>query len=482
MAGVKGRAPRVIWAYDREHLLHPFIMLGVNTLVDAGWDVTVISSDKAETSRYRSYDAFSFAQRVRNYAYLVHERRKALEAQAVESVLIIKKSRKPLRWEIEKKIKPLKEEERKRLKREIAYHERRHAWLQAVRVVFKAYGNVRRLTWDTWKVYLRAFWRLLRVNGEVMIVSRPESAFWAASIAKLKGMRLVYFSFELFGEQLVKPSGLLKAFERFMLRHMADAVITQNSCRAEVLEKERGARVAPLLVHNYKPIHWDHRPGGKLRAKHALKPGTRVVLYEGMIVDGRWLEYVAQSVLHMPQDVVLVMMGQEKLKWRQVHAEEIRAALGTGRLILTGPVPHDELPDHVADADVGVIIYDDTVRNNLYCEPGKLSDYIAVGVPVVAPNFPTIGPVVRDFDIGRCFDGHSPEAIAATIMGVLERPKEAWSAALKRACSELTWETQAPNLLAAVAGGQASSTSATAAVRGAAVEDLGRPTTATSLQ
>ncbi len=161
-------------------------------------------------------------------------------------------------------------------------------------------------------------------------------------------------------------------------------------------------------------------------------------------------------MLHLPEDVVLVMMGQEKLKWRQVHAAEIKAALATGRLILAGPVPHDELLDYVADADVGVIIYDDSVRNNVFCEPGKLSDYISVGVPVVAPNFPTIGPVVQGRGLGLCFDGHSPEAIAATLKAVLAKPKPRWAAALRRACSELTWETQAPNLLAAVQGGRPS--------------------------
>ena len=184
-----------------------------------------------------------------------------------------------------------------------------------------------------------------------------------------------------------------------------------------------------------------------------------------MIVDGRWLEYVAQSVLWLPENVVLVMMGQEKLKWRQVHAAEIKDALATGRLILAPPVPHDELLDYVADADVGVIIYDDSVRNNVFCEPGKLTDYIAVGVPVVAPNFPTIGPVVQGYGLGLCFDGHSPESIAETLKAVLAKPKRSWAAALRRACSELTWETQAPNLLAAVEGGPP----AAAAIRGEAV-------------
>ncbi len=286
-----------------------------------------------------------------------------------------------------------------------------------------------------------------------MVASRPEAAILAWVVAKARGMRFVYYPFELYGEQISRPSWLLAALERLMLRHGVDAVITQNAYRAAVLRDERGARVEPVIVHNYKRfVPSRQRAGGRMRAALNIAPDRRIVLYEGMIVPSRWLEFLAQAVLHLPQDVVVVMMGQEKLKWRKLYRKQLKEPLATGRLIIAPPVPHDDLPDYVADADVGVIIYDDSVRNNLFCEPGKLSDYISVGVPVAAPNFPTIGQVVRDHGLGLCFDGHSPEAIAATLLKVMARPKADWRPALERAAAELTWESQAPNLLAAVAG------------------------------
>lgn len=441
---------RVIWAYDREHTLHPFIVLGLNTLVEAGWIATVVSADKAKDAPYRSYASFSFEKRVKNYMHLAFTVRNKLERDAVE----IKRARQRLERRLAedepgRRLRGLK---RLRFQAKAAGLFVVHESIQGWRGVLKWTANVRRLTIDTWDVYLRGFARLLKLDGEVMIASRPEAAIWACLVAKLKGMRFVYFPFELYGEQIVKPNPVVAFLERLMLKRCVDAVITQNEGRARIFVEERGSRVQPLIVHNYKPIRPEERPAGRLRAKHGLSPDKKIVLYEGVIVDGRWLEFVAQSVLFLPEDVVLVMMGQEKLKWRQVHAEEIKEALGAGRLILAGPVPHEELLDYVADADVGVIIYDDSVRNNVFCEPGKLSDYIAVGVPVVAPNFPTIGPVVQGYGLGLCFDGHSPQAIAATLKAVLDQPKSRWAPALKRACAELTWETQVPNLLAAVEG------------------------------
>ena len=464
------RARRVIWAYDREHTLHPFIVLGLKTLVEAGWSATVVSADKAaKGAPYQSFDDFSFETRVKNYMRVIFDVRGKLEQDAIQ----VKRARERLARRIaetgpDRVLTGLKRLRFQAKERALFLH---HESIQGWREVLKRAANLRRLTVDTWDVYLRGFSRLMRVEGDVMIASRPEAAVWACIAARLRGMRFVYFPFELYGEQITTPNPLVAWLERMMLRHCVDAVLTQNDCRAEVLVKERGSRVTPLLVHNYKPIHSEKRPPGRLRAKHNIPARKKIVLYEGVIVDGRWLEYVAQAVIHLPENVVMVMMGQEKMKWRQVHAPEIKDALATGRLILAPPVPHDELLDYVADADVGVIIYDDSVRNNVFCEPGKLSDYISVGVPVVAPNFPTIGPVVQGRGLGLCFDGHSPEAIAATLKSVLEKPKSRWAAALRRACSELTWETQAPNLLAAVEGGPPSPV----AIRDEAILGLGVP-------
>jgi glycosyltransferase involved in cell wall biosynthesis len=121
-------------------------------------------------------------------------------------------------------------------------------------------------------------------------------------------------------------------------------------------------------------------------------------------------------------------------------------------LIVTEEVAHESLLSYVADADVGIIIYDDSVLNNYLCEPGKLSDYVLAGVPVVAPRFPTIAPIVERFGIGACFENGSPQAIAAAISQVLSRPREFWRPGLDAARKKLIWSTQAPAFIAAVTG------------------------------
>jgi hypothetical protein len=93
------------------------------------------------------------------------------------------------------------------------------------------------------------------------------------------------------------------------------------------------------------------------------------------------------------------------------------------------------------------------VRNNVFCEPGKLSDYVNAGIPVVAPNFPTIEPVIKQFNIGSTFDKLEARTIAQSIDEVLRISKDKWKEPLSEAAEKLVWDTQLPNLLGAIEGG-----------------------------
>ncbi len=298
--------------------------------------------------------------------------------------------------------------------------------------------------------YPRVFFSVMRIRGDVVVGTHPSVAMPGCLAAKLMGRRFIYYPSELYGCQMLPPSRALAWLERKMLSLAADVVITQNAERAKEYRR-RGARVEPVIVHNYKESGTGVRPG-RLRAQLELDPGARIVLYEGMIGQGRWLDRLALASLLLPPSTVMVFMGQQTPWWKDHSPEFAGEALTRGRLRVCDYVEHDALRAYVSDADVGVIIYDDNSLNNILCEPGKLSDYVLAGVPVVAPNYPTIAPVVRSMNIGQCFDHGSPEAISAAIQAVLDRGREHYREALEQAGKMLCWQTQAPNLLEAVVG------------------------------
>lgn len=301
--------------------------------------------------------------------------------------------------------------------------------------------------------------RALRARPQTIIATLPHAALVGWIVARALRRRLVYYPFELFGEQSGPVPRLMCAVEKLLLRRGVDAVITQNDARARVYRDERSARVAPTVVHNYKARRTVTRRG-RLVEGLGLSASVDIVLYEGQLTGGRWLDRLIQAAEYLPSSARLVLMG-ERTPWWELHGGPLLANPRiAGQVLVASFVPHDQLLEYVADARVGIIIYDDAVRNNFYCEPGKLSDYVMAGVPVVCPDFPTVGPLVQRLGIGQSFAGSDPRAIAHAICQVLARPSEAWQPALTRASSILSWETQQAAFLQAVIGPEPAAVSA----------------------
>lgn len=299
--------------------------------------------------------------------------------------------------------------------------------------------------------FLQTIRLTLSARPHIIITTHPSNLIvgWLAS--NLLHARLVYYSFELYGEEYGETRWIWQQTERFVISHSIDALVTQNEERAKVFLEERGARVAPTIVHNYKSVCEMPSPG-KLRAHFNLPSDCPLVLYEGALIQGRWLENLVQSALYLQSGAKLVFLGGATSWWRK-HIRPILLDPKVGQKVKHAPaVPHSEILDYIVDADVGVIIYDDKVRNNYFCEPGKLSDYVLAGIPVVAPNFPTLASVIHRYDIGVVFTSPEPEKIAEAINQVLSEPKERWRSSLQRARQELIWETQESKFLLAVFG------------------------------
>jgi glycosyltransferase involved in cell wall biosynthesis len=299
--------------------------------------------------------------------------------------------------------------------------------------------------------FVRALRSTLSFRPHIVMATHPSNLVVAWLAASRLRARLVYYPFELYGEEYGDVRSLWKLAETLIMRSRIDALITQNEPRASIYLHERSSRVTPVVVHNYKPAR-TAPCGGQLREALGLPAGVKIVLYEGSLMEGRCLDRLVRSAAYLPPATRLVFMGKVRHWWVQNIEPLLAEEAIRQRVAVLPPVAHASVLDYIADADVGVIIYDDKVRNNYYCEPGKLSDYVFAGVPVVAPGFPTLSPVVHNYGIGCTFDRLEPVEIAQAIAAVLSTPKAAWAPALARAGAELTWESQAPDFLKAVLG------------------------------
>lgn len=294
--------------------------------------------------------------------------------------------------------------------------------------------------------------RAVFIRPDVVICTMPQALLTGWLIKKILSCRLVYYPFELYGEQAYPAPAVWRRIEKKLLASGdLDALITQNEGRARVYREDRGAVIDPVIIQNFKKYQ-DVQPSNRLRLTLNLPESARIIVYEGVFAPGRWLDRLIQSVRFLEEDILLILIGKKTPWWERNLAPLLEDLQIQQRVRFMPWVPSEQLTEYISGSDAGVIIYDDSVRNNYYCAPGKLSDYIISGVPVIAPNFPSIGPIIRKYGIGETFEVGSPEQIAGAIMSLLEKPRSAWKPSLNAAKKIFTWETQEKIFVDAVLG------------------------------
>lgn len=88
---------------------------------------------------------------------------------------------------------------------------------------------------------------------------------------------------------------------------------------------------------------------------------------------------------------------------------------------ITGLVPHNEVPGLIRSFDVAVAPYPD-LDHAFYFSPLKLFEYMACGVPVVAPRLGQIDEIVRHGECGLLYPAGDMRALAAACRQLLEDP------------------------------------------------------------
>lgn len=307
-------------------------------------------------------------------------------------------------------------------------------------------AKISRLT--GWPVLLvKALWN----SPDICVVDLPSTllAGWLCKIAF--HCRLVYHPYELFGEQASRPNWFLARIEQWLLGGQVDCLVTQNDMRANFYRISKGYQGEVVIVNNTKKAPLDHMRRHDLRQVLGVSTGMRLVIYEGALIPGRCLEELVEAFgLIERDDIGLILVGKLTMWAQEKLVPRMKNARIQGKVWHMNHVPHNEVVPLVRSSDAGIIIYDPQYLNNLYCAPGKLSDYLHAGVPVIVPNFPTLGELVRSRQIGVTFDGTNAKSISKAVLEVFSRPREKWAANIARALEDIRYENDLRAFLAAL--------------------------------
>lgn len=128
------------------------------------------------------------------------------------------------------------------------------------------------------------------------------------------------------------------------------------------------------------------------------------------------------------------------------------AARGVAGIRFTGALPHERMPGALAAGDVGVAPFDVSRHPPLqlafFWSPLKIFEYMATGLPVVAPSLPRLQQLVAHGSEGLLYDPPNPGALADTLAALRDPQlrRRLGEAARRRAEQEYSWSAHCTRL------------------------------------
>ena len=140
-----------------------------------------------------------------------------------------------------------------------------------------------------------------------------------------------------------------------------------------------------------------------------LIDGRPFVIYQGIFQNIEYISKVAHALNAREDMPLLVMMGSDRRnivpQIKNIYADTIF-------------IPHIQSPSHLeitSHAILGVVCYDHSSLNKLYCAPNKIFEYSKFGIPMLANDVPGLVQTVGAYEAGVCVDFDSQNEVAEGI-------------------------------------------------------------------
>lgn len=240
----------------------------------------------------------------------------------------------------------------------------------------------------------------------------------AALIARLRGVPLIYDSHEdyagIIEGDLGSAAGMLFGWLERRLAPRANLIVAVNHTLGQRL-----ARYGPpvRVVMNCPDLEmW----GTGVQDPERHSGDVPVAIYVGSLTHARGLPEFIRSQRYLRGRCTYRIVGDGPIL---PDLREIVNREKIPNIEFTGWVPQTKVPEELRRATIGVIPLQPH-PNYVISTPNKLFEYMALGLPVVASDFPPIREIVEGENVGACVDATKPESIAAGIDWLLERASE----------------------------------------------------------
>jgi glycosyltransferase involved in cell wall biosynthesis len=273
-----------------------------------------------------------------------------------------------------------------------------------------------------WQVQAVSWW--LGVSRPVVLMTPPTA--WPV-VRALHALRIVVNRSDKHSAWAEVDQNYVRSLERQMLSH-ADAVLYVAHSLMEEDAEVVGDR-AVFLDHGVDSTWFESssRPPAFLERVPRPRVGYVGTLRDHT-VDLGLLHRVATELT----DVSLVIVGPVFMETAGLEQMP--------NVHFVGPQPYEHIPRWCAGLDVALMPWLDNEWIRA-CNPIKMKEYLALGLPTVTTDFPETHRYAHVIDIAR-----SPDEFVALVRAALSRPRDAGAAARRAAVAGDTWDARVAEL------------------------------------
>lgn len=217
-------------------------------------------------------------------------------------------------------------------------------------------------------------------------------------------------------------------------------VFTTGDLDSKILQ-ERYQIPLPKTIYNFPQLQTVPR-NQSLQERLGLLEGKIILLYQGMIGEGRGIWKMLDALAHLPESFALVFIGDgvllEKLR------NEIQKRRLQERAFALGVVPYQALLPYTASADIGLALIEPISKSYELALPNKLFEYVMCETPPIVSNLPAMNKIIDDYQVGIA-TSLEVESIVSAILAV-SKNLQAFRERCRSARLKLNWAEQSREL------------------------------------
>lgn len=271
------------------------------------------------------------------------------------------------------------------------------------------------------------------------IYTLPVLTVWA----KLRRARLLYNARELYPflaglRNKTLLQNIIKLIERFFIK-IVDLILTTGKMDAEFIQQNY--KLTNTIVVRNLPMLKEPTQKINLKQKLGIKENETLLLYQGVIFEGRGIDKVISALKELPC-VHIVLLGRGvKLKEYENLARELEVS---ERVHFIGMVNQDELINYTVEADIGLVLIENISLSYYYALPNKLFEYICAGLPVLSSDLPQMKDIIETYKVGKAINIGSVKQLTDEIKQMVADKAllAKYSVNARKAALELNWDIE----------------------------------------